>query len=246
MTPPSRSLHFVAPRDIKETYSEGRGKVTGVCRTRDRRAESESGLIIRREENQKSRSMRAGGRRGKETADAPEDRREDRARGGGADTARCLREPINHSTRIKGSKDEKRRRTVGRTAGRNAEQTLERVDRRDREAESENEGRRRGGEKERYLFSFTSSASSLVSAHARERESAGSFFIFVLFEIRRTPPLSGPAETSRDRPPPPPPPPLVAPSVVPSQGPDSLTDSTIPPARLRFLTISVRSADSEE
>lgn len=33
---------------------------------------------------------------------------------------RCLREPINHSTRIKGSKDEKRRRTVGRTTGRHA------------------------------------------------------------------------------------------------------------------------------
>lgn len=29
---------------------------------------------------------------------------------------RCLREPINHSSRIKGSKDEKRRQTVGRTA----------------------------------------------------------------------------------------------------------------------------------
>jgi hypothetical protein len=36
------------------------------------------------------------------------------------DTAVPPHEPINHSTRIKGSKDEKRRRTVGRPAGRHA------------------------------------------------------------------------------------------------------------------------------
>lgn len=65
------------------------------------RVRERKGAVIRREEKQKSRVCCVAGAAWSQ-------------RGGGQ---RCLREPINHSSRIKGSKDEKRRRTVGRTAG---------------------------------------------------------------------------------------------------------------------------------
>lgn len=82
----------MAPRGIKETYTaKGEKKVTqyvihAIVSYRERE-ESADRPIIRREENQKSRIRARAEEEGKKTADASKDRREDRARGEGADTA---------------------------------------------------------------------------------------------------------------------------------------------------------------
>lgn len=133
---------------------------------------------------------------------------------------RCLREPINHSARIKGSKDEKRRRTVGRTAGRHAAEGTDR--------------------KETRSFLFLPREEQLPSLRERSAQDHFLFLSFSKFVGRLTHCQGEPAETFERQAP------SRGPPGTGRTGPDSLTDNAILPARLRFLTISVRGIALEE